>query len=188
MEIDNKREVGRPSKYTPELQSKFDEMVNGLYSDDVKTAFDNYFKYGILEQICLFLDLNLSSVYKWSDHKDDGFKPEFSKTLNKWYIITKALVHVITPAMASKAPAMAIFLRKTKLGELEVTKHILETKIQDSLKVEGKTKMEIDLMADIEDARLYGMDEGQIAEVEALLIEVQKTRSIAKAGNNGSGE
>jgi hypothetical protein len=43
-------------------------------------------------------------------------------------------------------------------------------------------------MADIEDARLYGMDEGQIAEVEALLIEVQKTRSIAKAGNNGSGE
>jgi hypothetical protein len=82
---------------------------------------------------------------------------------------------------------MAIFLRKTKLGELEVTKHILETKIQDSLKVEGKTKMEIDLMEDIEDARLYGMDEGQIAEVEALLIEVQKTRSIAKAGNNGNG-
>lgn len=169
--------VGRPSKYTQELQLKFDDMVGSLYSEDDQVAFDNYWKYGIIEQIAIFLNISIETIYDWSDMDSERYHKEFSESLKRWHISTKALLHKISPIIAEKSPALAIFLRKVKLKELEISKTILEEKFEANVKFENKTKVEIEAMMCLQDAESYGMCENDIKEVRDLLEQVKKTRS-----------
>jgi hypothetical protein len=172
--------MARPSKYTPELQKKFNELINTLYADDMEDeeCCKNFWNFGIIEQLAIYLDVMVSTIYDWSDESSERFHLEFSETLKRWHLITKALVHQITPKISEQSPALAIFLRKTKLGELEISKAILEQKLEANFKLEIKSKIELETMKTIKEARSYGLPEEQIEELETLLEQAKKAKQI----------
>ncbi len=175
--------MARPSKYTPELQKKFDELVATLYTEDEKKALDNFWRYGILEQVAIYLDVMVSTIYDWCDPESERYHEQFSETLKQYQLITKSLLHLNTPRITEISPALAIFLRKTKLGELEISKTILEQKLEANFKLETKSKIELETMKTIKDARSYGLPEEKIVELELLLEQAQKAKQINENRN-----
>lgn len=195
---------GRPSKYNEDLQARFDDLVDGLYpmgatKDDEKKAFDNYWHYGIVEQLAIYLKLTRDTIYDWAEVDEKGeegerFKPEFSDTLKRWQLITMALLHRITPILGAEAPALAIFLRKTKLGELEISKHILEAR----LTTKNEKNLYVKITHELEEAETLGVDKADIDKVRALLETVRreqtqkvittKGESVGDNGKNGDGK
>lgn len=159
---------GRPTKYNAELQDKFDKLVLNIYLGDVKSLWINYWNYGIVEQIALYLGLySTETIYSWSNPQSSDYQEDFANTFKAWKIVTKSLLHKLTPMLAKNAPALAIFLRKVKLGELEVSKHIHEGRI------ETKDSVEIRIIQEIQEAERLGIDKADIEEVKGLLNELK---------------
>lgn len=192
---------GRPPKYNEELQARFDDLVDGLYPEgmtkkDDKMAYKNYWHYGIVQQLAIHLGLSMETIYDWSRVDKDGeegerFKPEFSDTLKQWQLITMALLHRITPILGAEAPALAIFLRKTKLGELEISKHILEAR----LTTKNEKNLYVKITHELEEAETLGVDKADIDKVRALLETVRReqtqkviTVKAENVGDNGKGD
>lgn len=173
----------RPSKYNEELQARFDTLVDRLYpmgmtKRDEKKAFDNYWHYGIVQQLAIHLGISMDTVYDWSGVDDKGekgerFKEEFSETLKRWQLITMALLHRITPILGAEAPALAIFLRKTKLGELEISKHILEAR----LTTRNEKNLYVKITHELEEAETLGVDKADIDKVRVLLEMVRREQT-----------
>ncbi len=174
--------MARPSKYNAELQQKFDKLVDNLYpigttKEDEKDAYNNFWRYGIVEQIALYLGINVDTIYDWSDKESERYHEEFSETLKRWYVITKALLHRLSPKIAERSPALAIFLRKTKLGELEVSKHILEKR----LTTRNEKDLYMKITKEIAEAEALGVDKKEIDEVRVMLEELRRGGKMIEA-------
>lgn len=111
-----KNNMARPSKYNKKLQKKFDTLVDTW---NVK----EYFKYGDVNQIALYLGIVRETVYDWREKID-----EFSDTFKRWETKGKAFLFEMSPKLAFKCPAYAIFLMKVKLKYIEIDKHEHEIK------------------------------------------------------------
>lgn len=102
-----KKKMGRPSKYNKQLQSKFDRLV-----DSWKIA--EYFKYGDVNQIALYLGICRDTVYDWATKHND-----FSYTLKRWESKGRGYLFEISPTMAMDRQSFCIFLLKVKNGYIE---------------------------------------------------------------------
>lgn len=179
--------MARPSKYTEELQQRFDVLVDGLYPMDMdkeseKKAFANYFHYGIMQQLAIHLDISMETIYDWAEVDSNGdkgvrYKEAFSDTLKKWQLVTMALLHRITPILGAQAPALTIFLRKTKLGELEISKTILEQR----LTTRSEKNLYVKITKELNDAEALGVDKQEISEVRAMLEEMRRDGKMIEA-------
>ncbi len=184
--------AGRPSKYNAELQRRFDELVDTLYPMGIdkqseKKAFDSYWHYGIVQQLAIYLGISMDTIYDWSEIDSKGeegerFKPDFSETLKRWQLTTMALLHRITPVLGAEAPALAIFLRKTKLGELEISKHILEAR----LTTRSEKNLYLKVTHELEEAEKLGVDREDIDKVRALLETLKQEQKMITV--KGAGE
>lgn len=175
--------MARPSKYNEELQQKFDNLVEKLYTPEMtyKEAEENFWDYGIVEQLAAYLDVSMETLYDWTDVEGDRFKPEFSETLKKWYMVTKALLHKSGKLMAVKAPAVHIFMRKNKLGELEISKHILEAR----LSTRSEKNLYIKVTKELEEAEMLGVEKEDIDKVRKLLEVLQREQKMITAKGAG---
>ncbi len=181
--------MARPSKYNEELQQKFDDLVDNLYpmgttKEDEKAAYNNFWLYGIVEQIALYLSINIDTIYDWSDPDSERYHEAFSETLKTWHIITKGLLHRLSPKIAERSPALAIFLRKTKLGELEISKTILEQR----LTTRSEKNLYIKITGELNDAEALGVDKKEIDEVRGMLEEMRRDgKMIEGKGESDNG-
>lgn len=139
-----------------------------LYLGDVKNLWSNYWNYGIVEQVALYLNLySTETIYSWSNPQSSDYQEDFANTFKVWKIVTKSLLHKLTPMLAKNAPALTIFLRKVKLGELEVNKHIYEGKI------DMRESLEIKITHEIHEAEQLGIDKAEIEEIKSLMNELK---------------
>jgi hypothetical protein len=182
--------AGIPSKYTPELQQKFDDLIQSLYTDNDKTNYNNFWSYGIVEQIAVYLRITIETIYQWVDPRSEFYKPAFSDSFKEWFILSKAMFFKTGKVMSVRAPAAFIFLCKTKLGMIEVKKTIFEERYSQILEIDGVEDNEFDtLMNDIKEADEYGLteDTNKLRQLIERLKNNQGFKKEAKQiGNNGN--
>lgn len=117
---------GRPSKYNDELQEKFDDLVD-------RWEVRDYFKYGDVNQIALFLGIHRDTVYDWNVKFE-----RFSDTLKRWKTKQRAFLFELAPAISVKNASLWIFLAKVKLNYAEINKHELTGKDGGAISFEEK--------------------------------------------------
>ena len=120
--------MARPSKYNPALQKKFDDLVDRIGDIEIKdkgakrkeqigNLIEEFFTYGDINSIALYLGLVRDTIYDWSDVKSDRYKQEFSDTFKRWNTKRKAILFRITPFIDK---TLAIFYNKTINGYFEM--------------------------------------------------------------------
>ncbi len=185
----------RPSKYNKELQKKFDDLVENfgnqvMHPDEESKKYNNrltdeYFTFGDVNQIAVYLGIIRDTVYDWKNPQSDRYEEEFSYTYKKWETKRNALLFRIVSYVCQTNTALGIFLLKAQGGYLEINKHELIGRngkdLPQPLNIKQFNMMKLDkemIEKELEMAEAYGADKELI----------QKTRSLAAKLFNGKEE
>lgn len=155
--------AGRPTKYTEELQVKFDKAIDAMQG---KEEFFN--ELPIMSNIAYLLEVSESTLYQWAKTND-----VFLESIKRWR--RKRNSHFIALAPQFKShPTMWIFWAKNILRFEDVHK------IQDS---SGEAESEpqqfrMRALRVLENAERSGVDPAEIQEARMMLEEYSEEHNL----------
>ncbi len=136
--------MGRPSKYNPALQKKFDDLVDSIGDIEIKDTgekrkvqitrlIEEFFTYGYLRSLVVYLEIGSTTLYEWINPKEATYNSEIAKTFKRWDDKRRAILFKITPFIDK---SLAIFFNKAINGFIEVQGVNLKTQGEVKSKVQ----------------------------------------------------